>query len=329
MTKLIALISSASTFKLIFMATMVVLIGSIPIVYLASLVGGVEYTFFLVGISIALPLLLTPPILLIVIGLTANLRYVKEHLDKEIEINKSKDIILYEQSRFVVMGEMMANISHQWKQPLNTISLAVVNARLQKRTDESLEQYFDIVEDNVNYLANTINDFMSYFDRRSHDELKKLSTIIKEIHSITDGSLRKDGVSLSIDSEIELKNIEVASSLSQVLLNLIRNSQDALLFSNINKEIKLSIDVKPKSVEIVLCDNGKGVESSIVENIFNPYFTTKKKSQGTGIGLYMSKQIINKFFEGSLILLSSDKKKTCFKIQLPFSDKCMLIEESS
>ena len=327
MTKLISLISLASRVKLIFMATVAVLIGSIPIVYLSSIVGNVEYNFFLFSISVVLPLLLTPPLLFVLITLTVNLQHVKEHLEEEIEKNKSKDIILYEQSRFVTMGEMMANISHQWKQPLNTINLAVLNAKLNQNNSKNMEYYFDIVENNVNYLAETINDFMSYFDRRSHSELKPLSMIIKEVRSIIDGSLKKEGVILNINFSSELEGIEVASSLSQVLLNLITNSKDALSSSKVEKKIGIDILQASNSLEIILYDNGKGISEDIKENIFSPYFTTKEKSQGTGIGLYMSKQIINKFFGGDLTLLEN-KKDTCFKIHLPFSDKCKYKESN-
>jgi uncharacterized membrane protein YdjX (TVP38/TMEM64 family) len=111
--KIISYISSLTPIRLIFFVTFFVLSGSIPIVYLSACIAGVEYTNFLLEISIGLPLVLTPVTISILISLTTKLQYFQKHLAQEIEKNKLKDIMLFEQARFVLMGEMLANISHQ------------------------------------------------------------------------------------------------------------------------------------------------------------------------------------------------------------------------
>ncbi len=325
--KLNHMITTISNRKIIFIGTLLVISGSIPLVYVGSFIGGVEYTAFLFYISIILPLLLAPITLSFVVKLTVKLEHVKEHLANEIEKNKAKDIILYEQARFALMGEMMANISHQWKQPLHTINLAVINARMQTSDYKKREKNYDIIEENVNYLATTINDFMSYFDKRTHSEIRSLEDILSEVKSIAGESIRNSDIELSILMEIENKSIKVASSLSQILLNLINNAKDALLTQKSKREIRLTFTIVLDKLCIYCCDNGSGIDDAIKEQIFNPYFTTKGQSQGTGIGLYMSKQITDKFLNGELVLECS-KNKTCFKVLIPVGENCQIEDNS-
>ena len=327
LTKINHLITTVSDKKIIFIGTLLVLSGSIPLVYLASLIGGVEYSGFLLVISIVLPLLLAPLTIAAVIKLTINLEHVKKHLEREIAKNKAKDILLYEQARFALMGEMLANISHQWKQPLNTINLAVIDARMQFDDAQKRERDFDIVEENVNYLAATINDFMSYFDKKRHSEIRNLEEIIVEIKSIAGASIKNSGASLKITVVTNDKEIRVASSLSQILLNLINNAKDALCDKEGAREISLRFFATSNKFFIECCDNGSGIDASIREQIFNPYFTTKAQSQGTGIGLYMSRQITDNFFQGSLVL-ESTPDGTCFKVTIPTGENCYIKDKN-
>ena len=326
LNKLNHYITNVSSAKMTFLGTVLVLSGSIPIVYLASIVGGVEYNGFLLAISIVLPLLLAPLSIAFVIKLTMNLEHVKEHLSLEIEKNKAKDLLLYEQSRFALMGEMLANISHQWKQPLNTINLAVINAKFQEKNSNQIEKSFDIIEENVNHLASTINDFMSYFDKKTHSEIRSLETIIIEINSIAGANIKNAGVELLINMQTKKKDVKIASSISQIILNLINNSKDALATKRDDKQIKLTFTVENNSLLIRCCDNGSGIDDSIKEQIFNPYFTTKDQAQGTGIGLYMSRQITDKFFNGELSL-EQTHKGTCFRLIVPYGKNCYIEEK--
>ncbi|MCW9067442.1 MAG: HAMP domain-containing histidine kinase [Sulfurimonas sp.] len=301
-------------------------------VYLFSVLFGVEYTNFLFSISILLPLILTPLTIAVIIRLTKHLKYIKIYLQDEIEKNKKKDIMLFEQARFALMGEMMANISHQWKQPLNTIGLATVDARMSKCDETNLEKNFDIIEDNISHLAITINDFMSFFDKRNNLEIRNIDNIVKEIKSIINTHIANKDIKLEIDIQESAKDVKLASSISQVILNILNNSIDAFNEEIKNKKISLIFRVKNYALEIVCIDNAKGIEAEIEDKIFDPYFTTKDKSQGTGIGLYMSKQIVQKLFSGTIEANSQIdtkkecKNKTCFYITLPCSDQCVLKE---
>lgn len=321
--KFIDYICSFSPVQLILFVTLFVLCGSVPIVYVIAAIAGVEYVSFLLFISIVLPLILTPVTLLILIRLTRKLSYFKKDLAREIEKNKAKDILLFEQARFALMGEMLANISHQWKQPLNTISLAVVNLKFSDQDRETQEKSYETIEKNVNYLASTINDFMSFFDRRDKDKNKPLQSIVQEVFSIIEANVKSKNISLEVVLEEQDKDIEIASSISQVLINLINNARDALSLAD-SKRIQLVFTLKRNGLEICCSDSGSGVAPEIQEQIFDPYFTTKEKSLGTGIGLYMSKQIVTKIFDGTITVVTprEDGFVTSFVIFLPYSDKC-------
>ncbi|SFV63349.1 histidine kinase [hydrothermal vent metagenome] len=329
-SKIIRALTNATPLTLMAYSTLIVLASSIPLVYLASLLAGVQYTRFLFAISVVLPLILTPVVTKLLIHLANNLAFVQEKLRQEIESNRQKDLIMFEQARFVLMGEMLANISHQWKQPLNTINLALLNMKLQESGLESRNKNFTIIEENVNYLASTIDDFMSFFDKRTHSEIKPLEEVIREIHSVIDAHLENKNIKLEIVTDELSPKVELASSITQVLLNLISNAKDALKAVE-DKKIYIHFVITNSGVEIACCDNGKGIESNIVDKIFEPYFTTKDKTQGTGIGLYMSREIVYKVFNGNMDVNRQDKMKnytTCFYITLPYSKQCVLKGEN-
>ena len=331
MTKL----SNYSPFLIIVISSIFVSFLSFLVVYIFTSICGEEHTVQLVRFSIIIPLVTTPILMLILIRTSKHLKYFKKEIEKEIEKNKKKDVILFEQARFVLMGEMMANISHQWKQPLNTINLAILSSKTSPYNEKDLYRNFDIMEDNASYLASTIDDFMSFFDKKTHHEVREISSIIKEIKSIIGVQIQNRDITLDIKIDSIAKETMIASSVSQVILNLLNNAKDAFSEDDSNKAISLSFKVKDYVLEIVCCDNGKGIPSEIEDKIFDPYFTTKNKSQGTGIGLYMSKQIVQKLFNGTIDIypkeacLDEYENKTCFFIEIPYSDKCILKESKN
>jgi len=322
---LISKLSKYNSAVIIGVMTLIVVISSIPLVYLLVSLFSI-YSIEIFVISIVAPTLMVPPTLMVILKMSKYLKTYKEHLEYEIQENKKKDILLFEQARFAMMGEMLANISHQWKQPLNTMGLAVVSARTSGSSEQVVDKTFSIVEDNINYLADTIDDFMSFFDKRASHELKSIDTTIREIDPIVGHVRVSKGIDLKFITRKSDKHIEIVSSISQVLINLINNAADAFSDEAKNREIKIEFIVKEKSLSIECCDNASGIDPLIIDKIFDPYFTTKEKSQGTGIGLYMSKQIIQKIFNAH-IKVESQVNKTCFYIDIPYSDKCVNIEK--
>lgn len=317
-------LSTYSSILIVLYTTLFVLLGSIPLVYIFAKIFNVEYTYFFLFTSALLPLILTPLVISLFIRFTKHLKHYKEDLLIEIDKNQKKDLVLFEQARFVLMGEMMANISHQWKQPLNTIGLAVVSAKASGLKEENVDRSFDIIEDNINYLANTVDDFMSFFDKKASSELKKIDTIVNEVKSISHTSVLSKKIDLTFDTQGVNRDIEIASSISQVLLNLINNAKDAFNKEMQQKEITIKFVEYETFLEITCLDNAGGIDKSIIDKIFDPYFTTKMKSQGIGIGLYMSKQIIQKIFHADIKVISTDAR-SCFYIRIPYNDRCVTI----
>jgi signal transduction histidine kinase len=329
---LVSRLSQYSPGHLTLIVTFVVVVLSVLNVYLVTWLFNEKYTFFIFSLSTILPLMITPLIVSVLLRSAKYLKYYKEHLNQEIESCREKDLILFEQARFALMGEMLANISHQWKQPLNTINLAIITSKTSTEITPTMERYFDIMEDNVNYLANTIDDFMSFFDKKVYSEIRPLEDIIREVQSIMGVHIKNNKILCNIQRDYTLGEIKIASSISQVILNLINNSKDAFAKGVQDKKIDLKFVINANSVEIICCDNGEGVAPEIKERIFDPYFTTKSKTQGTGIGLYMSRQIVQKVFGGEIEVNPKNRHNpqemtTCFYIKLPYSANCIKKEE--
>ncbi len=305
----------------VFLATLTVLLTSVPMVYLMTKLFNESYSAFLLGASVFVPAVSAPPIFYKMITILNRLSYFQDKLHDAIEENKRKELMLYEQARFAFMGEMLSNISHQWRQPLNTINLAIFSAKTEamqkKLSDERLMEIFDIIESNSHYLSNTVNDFKQFFQKRDTQELRRLADIIVEVQNVVNPILKYNSIILHIEKKSE-GDVYITSPISQVILNLIGNSIDALKsVSQEKKEITLTCSTTHEMLEISCCDNGCGIDESIIKNIFDPYFTTKSKAQGTGIGLYMSRQIVEKMYEGRLVV-SPHPTKTCFKMRLKY-----------
>jgi signal transduction histidine kinase len=311
-----------SSAKIVVFMTLCVLFFSVVFVYLFYSAFDVPYSLFDFLLSVVLPLLLSPPTIYLVLKLTKHLKEYKLFLDVEIQKNREKELIMYEQARFALMGEMLANISHQWKQPLNTINLSVVSTRFSLYDPKAVEKCFDVVENNVNYLATTINDFLSYFDNKQYQETKRVPAIISEIKSIYETTLLENGITFTVELKNGAENILLASSVTQVLLNLLSNAKDAMAGQETQKTITLRITACDGMVEIKCCDSGEGVPDEIVANIFDPYFTTKEKTRGTGLGLYMSKQIVHSVFDGEIYVQRTHP--SCFVVELPCGKNCLL-----
>lgn len=323
--KIIAKIIATSPAAVVAISTIFALFLSVPSVYLLSVLFHEPYTFFVFAVTVVMPLCIAPVIVTILLKLIRHLNYYKKYLELEIEKSKEKDVMLFEQARFSIMGEMLANISHQWKQPLNTVGLVIVSLRTTSQLDENeLERYYDIMEDNISYLATTIDDFSSFFDQKTHLEIRTIEHIMKEIDSVLSIYLTNKNIAFSVEIKNDLGTVRFASSISQVLLNLINNAKDAFEYNQQNKSIFLTFETLQDGAKITCCDTGQGITAEIKKKIYDPYFSTKSKKRGSGIGLYMSKQIVQKLFNGTIEIEKSTKFSTCFSVTLPFSSNCVL-----
>ena len=226
---------------------------------------------------------------------------------KKLELEKQEqENILHQQSKLASMGEMLGNIAHQWRQPLSAISTGATGAKLQKEmnvlSDENFNDTMDKINEAAQYLSQTIDDFRNFFDTRNSVKSDFLlsETINKTLNLVHAQFVAKEIEIIQDIEEISINSIE--NELIQVLVNILNNSRDALIKIEEHKRlIFINIYEKNKNIIIEIKDNANGIPKNVIDKIFEPYFTTKHQSQGTGIGLYMSNNIITKHLEGTIV----------------------------
>ncbi len=225
---------------------------------------------------------------------------------KVINQLKIKEQQMLAQSRLAQMGEMIGNIAHQWRQPLNALGITV--QKIQKfhqmdRLDEVIiKKSVDKSMMLINKMSDTIDDFMGFFRPDKIKTLFDIKDVIDETLTLLEASLKNNFIEVIINKDDNEAKIDgYRGEFSQVLINILSNAKDVLRQNNI-KHPKINIDVIVNDNEIVvkIKDNGGGIPQDIIKNIFDPYFTTKEQGKGTGIGLYMSKMIIEENIGGKL-----------------------------
>lgn len=206
-----------------------------------------------------------------------------------------KDKMLIHQSRLASMGEMLANISHQWRQPLNRIASFIMNMQIHIMDNYEKEKYLleklEGSQFQLEYMSNTIDDFTNFYKKDKQKEQFKISQVINNATAIILPTLESNKIDLKISVKKDFELNSYPKELAQVLLNLLQNSKDAIFINNIkNPKIEIIVNIK----ELIVKDNANGINKDILNKVFEPYFTTKEKHKGTGLGLYMSKMILEK-----------------------------------
>ena len=236
---------------------------------------------------------------------TKELRQINSELEirikKEVEENLRKDRLLSQQQKMVSMGQMIENIAHQWRQPLSLITTSASGIKLKKQLndldDEFLSKAIDTVLNTSKYLSNTIDDFRYFFKPQKEKE----NFCLKQCCNKTIDLLNTNFFDKEINIISQIEDIQISgyeTELIQVLINILNNSKDALETVLDEKFIFIDIVKENKKAIIKIKDNAGGIPEDIIDKIFEPYFTTKHQSQGTGIGLYMSQEIIHKHMNG-------------------------------
>jgi two-component system, NtrC family, C4-dicarboxylate transport sensor histidine kinase DctB len=246
----------------------------------------------------------------------------------ELHKNRQKDQLLYDQSKMAVMGEMIGNIAHQWRQPLSTISTIASGNSVKLQFDifdkDDLKNDFNKIVDTTQHLSDTIDDFRNFLMENKNIEKFDLIDIVEKDLNLISPSIQKYYINIIRNfNSVEIRGIK--NELVQAILNILTNAKDALLSKKENNRV-IVIDIFKDDIyaNIVIKDSGGGIPDNIKEKIFEPYFTTKDKSTGTGIGLYMTKQIIEKNMKGNLSIKNEEfvfdeniYYGACFKILLP------------
>lgn len=247
---------------------------------------------------------------------SSQLQELNDELEKRIEDavaqSKEKDQIMSQQSKLASMGEMMGNIAHQWRQPLNALSLLLQKQQILYERDlltsEKLKESVNKGTTLINSMSSTIDDFRDFFKPNKTKVPFNIKAIVERTLQMIDASLYNNDISLelNIDEHIMVNGYE--NEFSQVILNIINNAQDVLIEKEVKEsKIKIYTYHDNNKINILIEDNAGGISRDKLHRIFEPYFTTKEEGKGTGIGLYMSKMIIEKNMNGSLSVFNSDE----------------------
>src|SRR6185369_11464461 len=229
-------------------------------------------------------------------------RTLEERIDAAVNELRQKDQALIQQNRLAAMGEMINNIAHQWRQPLNLISLIVQGLSEYKDLSQTeLDLEVERIMGVILHMSQTIDDFRNFF--RQDKEKTRFSanqTVAKVVELISPSMIDKC-IGITITEQSEVAVFGYSNEYAQVLLNILSNAKDVLVERNVaGPRIEISISLADDSSVVTITDNGGGISRDIMPRIFDPYFTTKEHMQGTGIGLYMSKIIIEQNMGGRL-----------------------------
>ena len=254
----------------------------------------------------------------------AQLALINQDLEKrvkeELEKSRDKDHLLIQQSRSAVLGEMIGNIAHQWRQPLNEVSLLVTDLEDAYNFGVLNKEYFEktteIVYRRLKYMSDTITDFSKMHTDDFKQEAFSPKKLIEKLMQFTEGTIKKNNIQIRFMCNDDFEVFGYPNMLSHILLNLLNNSRDILIERSIKKpKIWIKLEKDKANYYIRVLDNGKGIGRSIIDKIFDPYFTTKDKKRGSGLGLYMTKSMVEKQMNGQ-IHVQNQRQGAEFKITL-------------
>ncbi len=249
----------------------------------------------------------------------------------QLQNSRQRDQILAHQSKMAAMGEMIGNIAHQWRQPLSAISTISSSVKFQREMgllgDSDIDKSMDSITKSAQYLSSTIDDFRDFFKPTKEKIYFNIEDTFDKALSITSHQYYNNSITL-------FKNIEAIQTygfeneLIQVIINILNNAKDALV-SKKQKEnlVFIDVNVEDKNIIIKIKDNAGGIPKDTLSKVFEPYFTTKGQSQGTGIGLYICEEVIKKHMDGLIYVQNStyDYNETTytgaeFTISLPLKE---------
>jgi len=252
---------------------------------------------------------------------------LEKRIKKEVEKNRDKDRVLFQQSRLATMGEMIGNIAHQWRQPLSELSIIIYKMKkiYKKNTKKNNLDYYESYADSkkvIKKMSDTIDDFRNFFNPHRTSETFSITSALDDALFVMQGTLQRHKIKVKVNIKNELYIEGYINEFSQVLVNLLNNSKDAFNQNKTdNRVINLEIQKIDKNYAMLgFKDNAGGIEKDVLDKIFEPYFSTKHASMGTGLGLYMSRMIIQNSMSGTLEAKNNDDG-VCFYIKVRVCNK--------
>jgi signal transduction histidine kinase len=246
---------------------------------------------------------------------------VNQDLEKRIQEaaakDREKDYVLIQQSRVAAMGEMVASMGHQWRQPLNSLSLLIQDVSEALEFGEIDDQYIDRFTREsmlqIKDMSRTINDFRKFYQPNKEKEPFSVGDSIEDALSIFSPSFKNHAIQVEFEHRGQNMAFGFPNEYSQVVLNLLINTRDAFVQNdNKNRKILIKIDETDKEVTAEFIDNAGGIEPELLEKIFDPYFTTRP--HGTGLGLYMTKKILENMDGDVLAENTGDGTRFCLSV---------------
>lgn len=236
-------------------------------------------------------------------------RTLEERVDEEVAKNREKDAMLVQRDRQAAVGEMIGNIAHQWRQPLNSVAIIVQDLAMRGDSDELTREYLDdsvtrVVELTC-HMSRTISDFQDFFRPDREKVTFSLREVIWKSLSLVEGSFREQCISVEVSATEDVFAAGYPNQFAQVVLNILNNSRDALVERKVpNPTVRIEVSRTGERSIVTIRDNAGGIPVDIIHRVFDPYFTTKQ--DGTGIGLYMSRNIIERNMSGSLTVRNEE-----------------------
>jgi PAS domain S-box-containing protein len=233
---------------------------------------------------------------------------LEQRVMESVADSRKKDQILLQQSRLAAMGEMIGNIAHQWRQPLNTLGLIVQELRMtygrEEFNKESLEASVSKAMGLISHMSKTIDNFSNYFKPDKEKALFNVNQAVADTISLVELSFKNQGIKIEVVETADARVNGYVNEYSQVLLNILFNCKDAFeeCHSDGERLVRITIFEENDKSVVTVADNAGGIPEEVMDKIFDPYFTTKEQGKGTGIGLYMSKAIIEKNMGGRLAM---------------------------
>jgi len=228
---------------------------------------------------------------------------LEQRVVDEVEKNREREHLLFQQSRLASMGEMIGNIAHQWRQPLNTVGLVLANIedafRYQDLSEAYLTEQVALGQRIVQKMSATIDDFRNFFRPTKEKGLFSAAEAIRHSISLIEPGFSHNHIELALEIDSDAKILGYANEFQQVIVNLLNNAQDIFLEREIAAgKVRVQVSSSDGNLRVAVSDNGGGIASDVLPKIFDPYFTTRQS--GTGIGLYMAKIIVEKHMGGQI-----------------------------
>ncbi len=221
------------------------------------------------------------------------------------------------------MGEMISMIAHQWRQPLSAIASAsaLINlkAQLNKLDKETALEVSQNIANYTQHLSATIDDFRDFFKQDKEQDTTNFTYLVKSVFSIIRSTLENNNIAVIEELNCKDSFMAYSNELKQVIINLVSNAQDVLVEKKVQSAyIKLKSYSDDENYILEISDNGGGISEDVIDKIFNPYFSTRLKQDGIGLGLYMSKTIVEEHCRGKLSCYNTSDG-ACFKVELPYA----------